>query len=155
MNLQEKVNDFLAQKRIAVAGISRKKGPAVGNLIYQRFRDKNYQVYPINPNADKIDGEQCYPNLKSLPEKVDGVFIATKPSATEEIVRECAEIGIKRVWIHRSIGQGSFSQKAVDICHQNGITVIGGACPMMYLQPVDFPHKCMRWVLNIFNRLPN
>jgi predicted CoA-binding protein len=101
-----------------------------------------------------VEGEKCYPNLKSIPDGVDGVVIVTPPEAAEQIVRECAEIGISRVWMHRSFGPGSVSEEAVQYCEENNISVIAGACPMMFCQPVDFGHKCMRWILGVSGKLP-
>ena len=149
----EAVDDFLAQKRIAVAGVSR-SGSEAANTIYRKLRNAGYEVYATNPNADEVEGDPCYPDLASLPEKVDGVVIATHPEVTEQIVRACADQGIGRVWIHRSFGQGSVSEEAVDYCRQNGITVLAGGCPMMFCEPVDLAHKCMRWVLNLTGGLP-
>jgi predicted CoA-binding protein len=151
--MQEAVEAFLAQKRIAVAGVSRNKNEAA-NIVYRKLRASGYEVFPVNPKAETVEGDNCYPNLKSVPGGVDGVVIATRPAVTEEVVRECAELGVPRVWIHRSFGQGSVSEGAVDYCRENGIAVIAGGCPMMFCQPVDFGHKCMRWILNLTGGLP-
>ncbi len=151
--LIETVNDFLAQKRIAVAGVSR-SGEAAANAIYKKLRDAGYQVFPVNPNASEIEGDRCYANVSSIPGSVDGVVIATSPQVTEQIVRECAEAGVPRVWMHRSFGEGSVSSEAADFCRNHNITVIPGGCPMMFCEPVDFGHKCIRWVLNLTGGLP-
>lgn len=151
----EKVNDFLAQKHIAVAGVSRNPQGQAANLIFKKLKETGHQVYPINPRTDNVEGDPCYPNLKSVPVKIDGMVICAPPQAAEQIVKECAELGIKRVWMHRSVGQGSVSDTAAKFCEQNNITVIAGACPMMYCQPVDFGHKCLRWMLGIFGKLPH
>lgn len=126
--LGEAVDDFLAQRRIAVAGVSRTSGQAA-NLIYRRLREKDYQVFPLNPNAETVEGDPCFPDLRSIPGGVDGVVVATTPEVTEKIVEECAELGIRRVWMHRSFGAGSVSERAVDVCRVNRITVIAGGCP--------------------------
>jgi predicted CoA-binding protein len=152
--LREKVDDFLSQKCIAVAGVSRNESPEAANIIYKKLKETGHTVYPVNPNAETVEGDPCYPDLKSTPNRVDGIVICTKPEVANDLVKQCAEIGIKRVWMHRSFGQGSVSEEAADFCHQQDITVIAGACPMMYCQPVDFGHKCMRWVLGVFGILP-
>ena len=151
--LLEAVDDFLAQERIAVAGVSR-SGNEAANAIYRKLRDAGYEVYATNPNAAEVEGDPCYPDLGSIPEAVDGVVIATHPEITEQVVRDCAEQGIGRVWLHRSFGQGSVSDPAVEFCRQNDITVIPGGCPMMFCEPVDFGHKCIRWLLNMTGGLP-
>lgn len=151
--LQKTVTDFLAQKRIAVAGVSR-NGDAAANAIYKKLRDAGYQVFPVNPNASEVEGDPCYANVSAIPEGVDGVVIATTPQVTAQIVRECAEAGVLRVWMHRSFGEGSVSSEAVDFCREQNMTVIPGGCPMMFCEPVDFGHKCIRWVLNLTGGLP-
>jgi predicted CoA-binding protein len=151
--MSEAVESFLAQERIAVAGVSRNKNEAA-NVIYRKLRGSGYGVFPVNPNAETVEGDTCYPDLSSIPEGVDGVVIATHPKVTGRVVRECAELGIRRVWMHRSFGQGSVSEEAVDYCREKGIEVIPGGCPMMFCRPVDLPHKCMRWILNMTGGLP-
>lgn len=153
--LEAKVADFLSQKRIAVAGVSRTKQDAA-NLIYRKLKAAGYQVFPINPNAGTFENEPCYPDLKSIPGGVEGVVIVTRPKLTEEIVRQCADAGVSRVWMHQSFAKGatSVSDDAVRFCNEHSISVIDGACPMMFCQPVDFGHKCMRWVLRFTGGLP-
>jgi predicted CoA-binding protein len=151
--LNDLVADFLAQKRIAVVGVSR-SGDVAANSIYKKLREAGYQVFAVNPKTEEVEGDKCYPNLQAIPNGVDGVVIGTHPRVTEQIVRDCAESGVSRVWIHRSFGQGSFSEAAVEYCQEHNITVIPAGCPMMFCQPVDFGHKCMRWVLNLTGGLP-
>ena len=152
MNTQ--VEDFLAQKRIGVAGVSRHTQGEAANFIYRTLRERGYEVFPINPNTEIAEGDRCYPNLKSISPAVDAVVIATRPEVAEEIVRECAEIGVSRVWMHRSFGTGSVSDTATKFCRDHRIAVIPGGCPMMFCPPVDFGHQCMRWLLRLTGGLP-
>jgi uncharacterized protein len=155
--LDVKVNDFLAQKRIAVAGVSRDNGhhPAA-NLIYRRLKTTGHDVFAVNPNMHAFEGDRCYPDVRSIPGGVDAVVIVTRPETTERIVRECGDAGIRRVWMHQGMGKGSsVSQQAVDYCRQHDITVIAGACPMMYGPGADLGHTCMRWVLKLTGGLPS
>jgi len=151
--LKEAVADFLAQKRLAVAGVSR-SGNEAANIVYRKLRGAGYQVFPVNPNANAVEGDTCYPDLKSIPGSVTGVVIATHPDVTDHVVRECAETGISRIWMHRSLGSGSVSEAAVSFCREHNITVIPGGCPVMFCGPVDFGHRCMRWALRITGGLP-
>jgi predicted CoA-binding protein len=155
-SLDAKVRDFLAQRRIAVAGVSRDSGHhPVGNLIYQRLKKGGHDVFPVNPQMQTFDGDCCYPDLQSIPGGVDGVVIITRPEITERIVRDCSVAGVRRVWIHQSMAKGSsVSPRAVEYCRQHDITVIAGACPMMYGEGVDFGHACMRWILKLSGGLP-
>src|SRR5262245_5017051 len=153
--LDARVHDFLSQKRIAVAGVSRNRSShPVGNLIYERLKKTGHDVIAVNPNLATFDGERCYPDLQSIPGGVDGVVIVTRPEATEQIVRDCHAAGVSRVWMHQSIGKGtSVSPKAVEYCRQHDISVIAGACPMMYAG-ADVGHTCMRWFLKLTGGLP-
>jgi len=154
--LGEKVNDFLSQERIAVAGVSR-SGKATGNAIYKRLRERGYKVFAVNPNADTIEGEPCYRSVKAIPEHVDGVIIVTRAEAADQVVQDCADAGISRVWMHNGIhGAGSsVSKSAAEFCQQHNITVIAGACPLMYGKPSDGFHRFVRGVMQITGGLPN
>jgi predicted CoA-binding protein len=154
--LETKVNDFLAQKRIAVAGVSRNNSrhPAA-NLIYRRLKKNGHDVFPVNPNMQTFEGDRCYPDLQSIPGGVDGVVIVTRPEVTERIVHECGDAGIRRVWMHQSMQKGSsVSPNAVEYCRQHEISVIAGACPMMYGADADFGHTCIRWIIRLTGGLP-
>jgi predicted CoA-binding protein len=148
------VNEFLAQRHIAIAGVSRKSAGSAANSIYNKLKQANYVVYAINPKAETIEGDPCYSNLKAIEGPVDGVVIVTKPEQAESIVRECLELGIRRVWMHKSFGQGSVSDAAVQLCEENNMAVIPGGCPMMFCEPVDLGHKCIRWFLKLSGGLP-
>ena len=154
--LEAKVDDFLAQKRIAVAGVSRENShhPAA-NLVYRKLRSTGHDVFAVNPNMPTFEGDRCYPDVKSIPGGVDGVVIITRPDVTERIVHDCSDAGVRRVWMHQSLAKGSsVSKDAVEFCRQHDISVIASACPMMYGDGVDFGHTCMRWILGVTGRLP-
>lgn len=144
--LKDSARTFLSLRRIAVAGVSRTPGQTA-NAIYSKLRGSGYEVYPINPKAAEVEGDTCYRDLQSIPGGVEGLVIVTRPEAADALVRECMKSGVRRVWMHRAIGRGSVSAEAVRFCRENGISVIDGACPLMFLEPVDVFHKCFRWVL--------
>ena len=147
---------FLAQKRIAVAGVSRRTGADVpANKIYRRLKHTGHDVFAVNPNMPMFDGDRCYPNVRSIPDGVDGVVIVTRPGSTEAIVRDCEAAGVRTVWMHRSLGSdgSSVSPKAVEYCRQHGIDVISNGCPMMFGPGADFGHTCMRWILKLKGEL--
>lgn len=153
-DLRAAAEEFLAQRRIAVAGVSREQGQAA-NAIYRRLREAGYDVAAVNPQADEVEGDRCYPSIGALPETPDGVLIATHPSVAPAVARECVEAGVPRVWMHRSFGTGSASDEATAICREAGIAVLDGGCPMMYLEPVDIAHRCIRWILGATGQLPD
>jgi hypothetical protein len=150
------VQDFLAQKKIAVVGVSDKRETGC-NMAYTKFKDNGYQVYAVNPRITTYDGAPCYADLKSIPEKPDAVFILANPKVTDEIVQQCVDLGVKHVWMHCMMGtkpglaasMTSVSQDAVDKARQNGIAVIPGSCPNQFLKP-DFGHAMMRGMWRLF-----
>lgn len=146
----QKVKEFMAQRRIAVAGVSRTRQDAA-NLIYRRLKARGYEVFPVNPNATVIDGDPCFPTVKSIPGGVDGVVIATRPDVAETIVQQCLEVGVPRVWMHQSLARSgtSVSPAAVEFCRQHCIDAIAGGCPLMYGKTADFGHRCMRWIMSL------
>lgn len=152
--LEQAAEDFLSVDHIAIAGVSRSSKEAA-NGIYRKLRAEGYHVVPINPNAEEVEGDPCFPDLASVPDPIHGVVIATHPAATPAVVRECTELGIRRVWMHRSFGDGSVSDEGVRLCREHGIEVIAGACPLMYRRGADVGHKCIRWVLGLTGKLPS
>jgi predicted CoA-binding protein len=148
--LDNLVQDFLAQKKVAVVGVSDKRDTGC-NLAYRKFQENGYHVYAVNPRMSTYNGQPCYADLKSIPEKVDAVFILSSPKVTEQVVQQCVDLGVKHVWMHCMMGTKpglmadgtSVSQTAVETCRANRITVIPGACPNQFLKP-DFGHKLMR-----------
>jgi predicted CoA-binding protein len=152
-DLNTMVAEFLALKRIAVVGVSRTKTEAA-NAIYRKLRTRGYEVFPVNPNAAEVEGDNCYPNLGSIPGGVEGVVIATHPDVALDVVEQCLKAGVSHVWMHRSFGTGSVSAPAVERCKESRISVIPGGCPMMFCEPVDLGHKCIRWILRLSGGLP-
>ena len=150
------VKDFLAQKRIAVVGVSDTRDTGC-NLGYRKFKAQGYQVSAVNPHMAAFDGDPCYPDLRSIPEKPDAVFILANPKVTEQIVQQCVDLGIKHVWMHCVLGtkpglgadMSSVSQQAVQMCREHGISVIPGACPNQFLKP-DPGHAMMRVIFGTF-----
>ncbi|HNN12634.1 MAG TPA: CoA-binding protein [Anaerolineales bacterium] len=154
--LDDMVQDFLSQKRIAVVGVSDKRETGC-NMAYKKFKENGYKVFAVNPRIASYEGDACYPDLRSIPEKVDAIFILANPKVTEQIVQQCVDLGIKHVWMHCMMGTKpglsasttSVSQSAVELCKANGIAVIPGSCPNQFLDP-DGGHKFMRGMWNLF-----
>jgi uncharacterized protein len=153
--MKEATRDFLAHKCIAVVGVSRTQNKAA-NLIYRKLRTEGYKVFAVNPNATTVEGDISYPNLKAIPDKPEGVVIVTKPEITDQIVRECAELDIARVWMHNGMDSKvtSISAEAAAFCRKQGIAVIPGGCPMMYCSNADIGHRFMRWLQALTGSLP-
>ena len=157
--IDELVKDFLAQKKIAVVGVSDKRETGC-NMSYKKFKEAGYQVYAVNPRISTFDGDPCYPDLKSLPEKPEAVFILASPKVTDQIVQQCVDLGVKHVWMHCMMGtkpglatsMSSVSPEAVRLCRENGIAVIPGSCPNQFLKP-DLGHGMMRGLWRLFGFL--
>ncbi len=147
-------NEFLAAKRIAVTGVSRHPEGHGSNVVYKRLRSRGYQVFAVNPNAGEVEGDPCYPDLRSIPGGVEAVVIGTRPSEAMATVRECADLGVNRVWMHRAIDAGSVSPEAAAYGREHGLTVIEGGCPLMFEPVADPGHKAMRFVLTLTGRVP-
>jgi uncharacterized protein len=158
-NIDHLVQDFLAQKVIAVVGVSDKRETG-GNRNYKTFKQHGYRVYAVNPHLSAFDGSPCYLDLRSIPEKPGTVFMLTSPRVTEQVVQQCVDLGIKYVWMHcmmgtkpgLSAGSTSVSSSAVETCRKHGIAVIPGSCPAQFLE-ADFGHGLMRRMWNMFGFL--
>ena len=145
-SVNEAAAAFLASRRVAVTGVSRTPKTHGSNNVYRRLRERGYEVFAVNPNTGQVEGDRCYPDLASIPGGVDAVVIGTRPAIAEETMRECADLGIKHVWMHRGPGAGSVSDAATSYGRAHGITVIDGGCPLMLGPTADFGHKVMRLV---------
>jgi len=146
--------EFLAVKRVAVTGVSRTGKDHGSNVVYTRMRERGYEVFAVNPNADEVEGDRCYHDLRSIPGGVEGVVIGTRPELADETMRECAELGIGHVWMHRGPGAGSVSASAADYGREHGIAVIDGGCPCMFGPTADRGHKAMRTILTLTGNVP-
>lgn len=152
--VKQAASTFLAHKRIAVTGVSRESKGHGSNAVYKRLRSRGYEVFAVNPNADRVEGDRCYASLRDIPGGVDAVVIATRPDAAEATMQECAELGIKQAWMHRAFGEGSVCDSATVYGREQGITVIDGGCPLMFEPTSDFAHKIMRFVASRSGKVP-
>jgi len=146
---------FLSHKRIAVTGVSRTPASHGSNVVYQRLKERGYDVYPVNPNATEVEGDRCFPDLHAIPGGVEAVVIGTRPERAQATMEECADLGIKDVWMHRSFGGGSVSDEATSYGRAYGMTVIDGGCPLMFEPTSDGGHKVIKWVCRMNHHLPS
>ena len=136
-----------------MAGVSR-SGNQPANAIFKKLRAGGIEAVPVNPNTAEIDGERCYARLHDAPQPIDAVVVVPHPAISADVVREAAELGVRKVWFHRSFGDGSVSAGALEECRLRGIRPSVGGCPLMYCRPVDPPHACFRWWLRLQHRVP-
>jgi predicted CoA-binding protein len=145
---------FLSLRRVAVTGVSRNPGSHGSNIVYNRLKERGYEVFAVNPNTEQVEGDKAYHDLRAIPGGVDAVVIGTRPEHAEETMHECADLGIQHVWMHRSVGGGSVSAAATKYGREHGITVIDGGCPLMFDPVADGGHKAMRWVFTLNGHVP-
>jgi predicted CoA-binding protein len=150
MTTKAAVADFTGQEKLAVVGVSR-KGRGFGNMAFKELKQKGYRLFPVNPHAETLEGERCFPSLSALPEPVDAVLIVVPPPETEKVVREAAAAGIRRVWMQ----QGAESPEAIRFCQENGIEVIHGECILMFTEHAAFYHRAHRWMWGLLGKLPS
>lgn len=154
MKINQAAEEFLACKRIAVTGVSREPQGHGSNTVYQRLRQRGYEVFAVNPNAETVEGDRAYPDLRSIPGGVEAVVIGTRPQHAQATVSEAVDLGVTKVWMHRSMDAGSVSPEAAAYGRQHGVTVIEGGCPLMFGQASDGGHRAMCWVLTMTGRVP-
>ena len=154
VSIDEAAALFLAGRRIAVTGVSRSAQDHGANFVYRRLRERGYDVFAINPNAELVEGDVAYPSLRSVPGELDGVVVGTRPELGGAAVRECLELGIHRIWMHGAVGGGSVSASAAHYARTHGLEVIDGGCPCMFDPTADRAHKAMRMVLTLAGRVP-
>ena len=146
-DIKEAASEFLGHKRIAVTGVSREPKSHGSNTVYKRLRERGYEVFAVNPNAKAVEGDRSYASLRAIPGGVEAVVIGTRPERAEATMHECAELGIRHVWMHHGAGGSSVSEAATKFGRERGITVIDGGCPCMFDPTADFGHKVLRRVL--------
>jgi uncharacterized protein len=149
MNTRQDIQDFIAQKAVAVVGMSRAQRSFSANAA-KELKSKGYRLFPVNPNATEIHGEKCYPSLEALPEKVGAALFVTPPAATEEAVRQAVEAGVAHLWIQ----QGAESKEALAFCKEKNLSAVSGHCILMFAEPAGSFHTVHRWFKNLFGGLP-
>jgi predicted CoA-binding protein len=147
------IDDFLALRRFAMVGVSRDPKDFSRGL----FRDlcaRGYDVVPVNLFADEVEGHETFQCLQAIRPAVEGALLMTAPHTTEIVVRDCAEAGIRRVWMYRAGGQGAVSPEAIEFCRNNDIRVVEGYCPYMFLPATAFPHRAHGFLMKLVGRYP-
>jgi len=147
------IADFLAQKRIAIAGISRDPASFSAKL-FEEFCRRGYDVVPVNPNTGEVQGRRCYARVQDVKPPVQAVLLMTSPDVTNAVVRDCAEAGIRRVWMYSAGGKGAVSSQAIQFCREREIQVVPGECPLMFLPHTAGVHRLHGFVRKLTGRYP-
>jgi predicted CoA-binding protein len=141
------VKEFLNEKNIAVAGASR-SGKKFGNAALKELKAKGYNLYPVHPEADELEGIKCFNSVGRLPEKAGGVFICVRPAEAVKVIKDAEKAGVTKIWLQ----SGAESQEAIDYCAQNNISLVYNKCILMFAEPAGFFHKLHRWFWNLGNK---
>jgi predicted CoA-binding protein len=149
----ESIEDFLAQKRIAIVGMSR-EAKSMSEAVFKELSKRGYDVVPVNPNVQEVMGRKCFARVQDIQPPVEAALLMTSPAVTEAVVKDCVECGIKRIWMHRGVGQGSVSEKAIEVCRERGIRVVPGECPLMFLPQRDGIHSLHGFIRKLTGRYP-
>ena len=153
MPTREAIDDFLAQKHLAFVGVSHEPKQFSAS-VYRELKAKGYDLSPVNPWADEIDGDHCYHDVHDLPDGIDGAIVMVSSDHAAEVVQACIDRGIPRVWLHKGVGPSSVSEEAVGLCKEHGIEVVDGACPLMFAEPVGWFHRVHRTERKLTGQLP-
>jgi len=149
----DRIEDFLAQKRIAMIGASRDP-KSFSIILFKEFRRRGYEVVPVNPKTPNVLGTPCYASVQDIQPPVQGALLMTSKQIAESVVEQCAKAGIPRIWIYGAGGKSNVSQKALDLCRKRGISVIAGQCPFMFLPGCGGVHRFHGFVRKITGRYP-
>jgi hypothetical protein len=149
MASKQAVDTFVAQKHLAVVGVSR-SGKKFGNMAYRELKSRGYQVYPVHPSAQTLEGDRAYASMKDLPAGIGGVVAIVPPASTVKVVDEAHAAGIPRIWMQ----QGSESKEALRLCQDYGMEEVHGECILMFAEPVSFGHRLHRWVKGLLGGMP-
>lgn len=140
MGMRDDIEDFLKQKRLALVGVSRNERDFT-RVLFRDFLRRGYDAVPVNPACEAVDGRACFHRVQDITPPVDGALLLTPPAKTESIAMDCAEAGIRRIWMYRSLGNGAVSSRAVGFCKSKGLRVIAGYCPYMFWKDAGFLHR--------------
>mgnify|MGYP006280309993 CR=1 FL=1 len=149
--MKKTIQAFLDTKQVAIAGASNNRDN-FGRFLMKELSARNYEVYPVNPHCEEIDGIPCAAKVKELPEGIENLILVVPPSLTDEIIEQSLNTSIRRVWMHRGVGRGAVSKNAIEVCSRNGIEVVYGFCPMMFYG--KGAHRFHRWIRERFGKVP-
>lgn len=147
------VSNFLALRRIAFVGLSR-NSKDFSRTLFREMCKRGYDMVPVNPAANELEDRRCFVRLQEIQPPVDGALLLTQPRKTERVVRDCAEAGIRNIWMYRAGGPGAVSQDAVEFCHSHGMNVVEGHCPFMFFPQTAFFHRFHGFLLKLTGGYP-
>jgi len=154
MTTRKSIDEFLGSKRLAVVGVSRTANDFT-RLLFRELQSRGYDLVPVNPAVTEVEGIPALPRVADVSPPVEGALLFTPPAATGDVVRECQQAGIRRIWMYRAVGAGAVNPEAVQFCESNGMSVVAGACPYMFLPKIGFPHNFHGFCMKLVGRYPS
>ncbi len=147
------IQDFLAQRRIAMVGVSRNPKD-FSRMLFRDLAARGYDMIPVNPVASEMENRPCLSSVRDIHPAPDAALLMTSSSGTAQVVRECAEAGIHRIWMYRAGGQGAVNKQAVQFCHEKGMHLVEGHCPYMFLPRTPFFHRIHGLIMKLVGTYP-
>jgi predicted CoA-binding protein len=147
------IDDFLAQRRIAVVGVSHDPKD-FSRMLFRELMGRGYDLAPVHPRATEIEGIACARSVRDVTPSVDGALVMTSAKVSAEVVQDCAAAGVRRVWLYKGATAGAVSDEAVELCDRNGIAVVAGECPFMFLRGSGAVHGVHRFFKRLVGALP-
>ena len=149
MVTKKKIEEFLEPKKLAIAGVSRNT-KKFGYLVFRDLKASGYEVYPVNPNTDKINGDACYKSVRDLPADIKSILILTPKKETDNVLREAINKGIINIWVQ----QMSETKNTIKIAEEYQKEIIHKKCIFMFAEPVRGVHKFHRFMSKLFGMYP-
>lgn len=146
--MKKERKDFWSDKNYAVVGVSDKKWK-FGSTVFKELQKRGYKVFPVNQRLNLFEDQMCYNSLSEISDSLDGAIVITHPEGAKKAIRDCINLGIKKVWLY----PGSKCEEAINLAKENDIDLIYKVCPLLFLEPVKFPHSLHRWIVKIFGKL--
>ena len=154
MTTLHQIDDFLHRKRLAVVGVSRNPRDFTRS-VFDELRRRNYDVVPVNPAVTEVEGIPCHASVQDITPPVEGALLMTKPAVTNNVVRECADAGIRQIWLYRAGGTGAVSPDALTFCEARGMSVVAGECPFMFFPDTQWFHRAHGFCRKLFGKYPS
>ena len=123
------LEEMMLEKKVwAVVGAN--EDPAkYGNMIYRKLLSRGYEVYPVNPNYESLEGRKCYSDLSSLPVKPEVIDMVVSPKRGKPVIEEAAKLGITNIWLQ----PGTYDEELLAMIDAKGMAAVK-ACVLVALR---------------------
>lgn len=150
---RQAIDEFLAEKRVAVIGVSR-NNKEYSHMLYKELLKHGYDALPVNPNGTEFAGRKAYGNIRDIAPAPQRAIIVLPEDKTEQAVLDCAAAGITDVWLHRHVAGGVSDTRAIFRAEENNMKLITGYCMFMFLPKAGFIHKLHGGIMKLIGIYP-